>query len=101
MNQQPKKNSFTPASTITLEHVKTSIMAGDTIVPAKKSELLSAINSFALWLHRMPLEIPADPAYVERAFERLNFGTLGVARARFRNVHSLVKQALMTVGVLA
>src|SRR6266446_1759475 len=101
MNQQPKKYSFTAAASVTLEDVKLAITASATISPAKKGEQVSAINSFALWLHRMPLEIPADPAYVERAFERLNFGTLGVARARFRNVHSLVKQALRTVGVLA
>src|SRR6185295_2471882 len=101
MNQQPKKNSFaTAAASVALEDVKLAITASATISPSKKRELMSAINSFAVWVHRTPSEIPADPAYVERTFERLSFGTLGVARARFRNVHSLMKQALKTAGVL-
>ena len=46
--------------------------------PRQKSELLSGLNSTALWLHRTLAEIPADPAFLERGFQRLNFGTLGV-----------------------
>jgi hypothetical protein len=101
MNQQPKMNSFTTFSGTTLEDLKISIAASVSVPPRKKAELLSAVNSTALWLHRTPSEIPADCAYLDRAFERLNFGTLGVSRARFRNVRSLMKAAPKAAGVLA
>ena len=100
MNIQRKTSIFTPGAP-TLEDVKIAIMASASISPAKKSELVSAINSSSLWCHRTPAEIPADYNYIDRLFERLTYGTLGVGRARFRNVRSLVKQALNAAGLAA
>jgi hypothetical protein len=75
------------------------VAAAMAVTARRKREIISAINSAALWLQRTPAEIPANHEYLRRAFERLNFGTLGVGRARVRNVQSLLKQGLAIAGV--
>src|SRR5712692_360451 len=88
-------NSFADPAGLTLADVLARVAAADGITPRQKGEIVSAVNSTALWLQRTPGEIPANHEYLRRAFERLNYGTLGVGPARIRNVQSLLKQGLM------
>ena len=93
------RNPFADPAALTLGDVLAIITAVTTLTARQKGEIISAVNSSALWLQRTPGEISANHEYLRRAFERLNFGTLGVGRARVRNVQSLLKQGLAIAGV--
>src|SRR5436309_1369490 len=92
-------NPFTNPAALTLANVLALVAAVTTLTARQKGEIISAVNSAALWLQRTPGEIPANHEYLRRAFEPVNYGTLGVGRARFRNVQSLLKQGLIISGV--
>jgi hypothetical protein len=92
-------NPFADPASLTLEDVLKRVAAAQNLTPRQKREITSAVNSTALWLHRTPAEIPANHEYLRRAFQRLDFGTLGVGRARIKNVQSLMKRGLEVVGV--
>jgi integrase len=92
-------NPFADPASLTLEDVLKRVAAAENLTRRRKQEITSAENSTALWLHRTPAEIPANHEYLRRAFQRLDFGTLGVGRARVKNVQSLVKRGLEVAGV--
>ena len=94
------RNPFADPAALTLGDVLACVAAADTLTARQKGEIISAVNSTALWLQRTPAEIPANHEYLRRAFKRLNFGKLGIGRARFRNVQSLMKQGLTVSDVL-
>lgn len=93
------RNPFSDPVAMTLADVVACVAADATPTARRKGEILSAVNSTALWLQRTPGEIPANHEYLRRAFQRLNFATLGVGLARVRNVQSLLKPALAIAGV--
>ena len=94
-----RRNPFADPTSLTLADVLKRIASAEDLTPRQKGEIASAVHSLALWLQRTPGEIPANHEYLRRAFERLNYGTLGVGRGRVRNVQSLLKQGLMSAGV--
>ena len=93
------RNPFADPDSLTLADVLARVAAADGLTLRQKREIASAVNSAALWLHRTPAELPANHEYLRRAFTGINFGTLGVSRARVRNVQSLLKQGLAFAGV--
>lgn len=97
--REDARNAFADPVGPTLENVLERAASADSLTPRQRREISSAVNSAALWLHRTPAEIPANHGYLRRAFERIEHGTLGIGRARFRNVQSLVKRGLEVAGV--
>ncbi len=93
------RNVFADPIGLTLQDALERVTSADSATPRLKREICSAINSTALWLHRTPTEIPANHEYLRRAYDRVNYGTLGVGRGRFRNVQSLVKRGLEIADV--
>ncbi len=94
-------NPFADPAGFTLEDVLNRVAAAENLTPRQKREIASAVNSTASWLHCTPAEIPANHEYLRRAFERINFGTLRVTRARVQNVQSLRKKGMTAAGVPA
>jgi hypothetical protein len=99
MNTSFCGNPFADSAALTLQHMLDRVATDPGVTERQKREISSAVNSTARWLHRTLAEIPANHAFLERAYSRLNFGAVGATRSRFRNVRSLVKQGLSLVGV--
>src|SRR5262245_36356542 len=90
--------AFVPPDDPTLGDVLTRIAGDPTIPERRRSELTSAIRSFARWAGDTPEGVPASPDYLRRKLATLHPATLGVSRRRLGNVKSLLREALERCG---
>jgi hypothetical protein len=76
LTETTAKNPFADPAAMNMGDVKAKVAAAPDLPERAKSEMISALNSTALWLHRTLEELPANWDFLNRAYAKLNFGML-------------------------
>lgn len=87
----------TPAS---LADVLAAISAAE-MPERRKQDLASAIRSVARALGHSPEQIPADPRLLAKRLAEIAPETLGLSKARWNNIRSLLRASLELVTAIA
>ena len=67
--------------------------------PRRRQDLVSALRRFCRYQHREPAEVNAEPTSVRRELAQMSPMGTGLSRGSFRNLKSLVGQALLMAGI--
>jgi integrase len=88
-----------PSGHPTLAVVIARIAADETLTPQQRQDMTSALRTLAAALGRQPEELPAHPGDLSARLKGVSPAMAGVSTGRWRNVKSLVRQALKLTGL--
>jgi integrase len=84
----------------TLAELRARILADETLPPARRRDMASALASFAKALGQPAETVPADPASLRPRIAGLAPAMVGLKPGRWRNVLSLTTAALAHTGII-
>jgi integrase len=84
---------------LTLAAVLDGVLADESLTPARRASIASALRSLAKLLDVRLETIPAHPRFLRKRMAKVSFAAAGMSKGRWFNVRSLVRAALEHAGV--
>lgn len=94
------RNPFTSADSQTfcdlIRQIETDLELGS----RQRREIASALRQVPKWLNRLPAEVPANAAFLNKALQSFHHDHAGITKRRYQNVISQVKSAFSHSGLV-